>query len=510
MNSTATPDERNAIVAYLDHALTETAERSAAAEQFSIENKWPDDIELTDVASAIRHVYLQAERDALLSGETAEERWAVLDSAIHRILQTERQRIISEQSGSEILPDRSEVALLKQQIANLLQYKKLFLQLNDQFETLLAEKPATPSLGINYEKPVTSTVNFNELQSLTGEQNEMVQQLQSALYQLEIEDSELRARLFEQIEQLKKLERMLHESQDCMSMLERETDRLTQENEAIRAELTQANSHKSTQKVDDVTEIIQLRNEIEEATQSAFTAMMANADLGVVILFLMRSFEIVEPDNIVHELFRACQSYGVLATVQIRYEGKSLNYSDGAAVARSNDINMIEKLKSSSRFNQFKDTILINSETVSLVATKLPTQDTERMSRLKDNLSTLVTGADSRVKALGTDQKFVRQRKSLETLVKTTHKALQSIEKGFREQSAQTANSYNRILKDFGSVLSPLSLPGDQKALLIRVLEQGRMQLLSAQSSKLNSDFTAIITQLNSSYDRGSIPEFKQ
>ncbi|HET8705997.1 MAG TPA: hypothetical protein VFM46_06825, partial [Pseudomonadales bacterium] len=349
-----------------------------------------------------------------------------------------------------------------------------------------------------------SSVNFNELHNLSGEQNELVQQLQDALYQLEIEDTQLRSRLFEQIDQLKKLERMLQESQDCMSMLERETDRLTLENEALKNELSHA-GNASGQNVDEVTEIIQLRKEIEDATQSAFTSMMANADLGVVILFLMRSFEIEEPEAIVQELFRACQSYGVLATVQIRYDGKTLNFSDGSSLIRTSDISIIEKFKTAARFNQFKDTVFVNSDTVSLVATKLPLQDADRMSRLKDNLSTLITGADSRVKALNTETKFGRQRKSLETLVKTTHKALQSIEKGFREQTTQTANSYNRILKDFGSVLAPLSLPGDQKALLIKVLEQGRAQLLSAQSSKLNSDFSAVIAQLNSSFDRNAL-----
>jgi len=496
------PDNRDTIVAYFDQALAETASRSTLALQFAIENQLPAEADLSDIASAIRHVYLQAERDALLAGETPEQRWAVLDNAVHRILETERQRIANV--DEPFIPDRSETALLKQQIANLLQYKKLFQQLSDQLDNLMAEPAGqAEALRLNFDAPSISSVNFNELQALSGEQNELVQQLQDALYQLEIEDSQLRARLFEQIDQLKKLERMLHESQDCMSMLERETDRLTQENEALRNQLDSSNG--TTQSVDEVTEIIQLRKEIEDATQAAFGAMMANADLGTVILFLMRSFELELPEQIVQELFRSCQAYGVSATVQIRFDGKTLNFSDGSPVIRSNDVAIIEKFKTTTRFNQFKDTLFANSDSVSVVASKLPLQDNERMSRLKDNLSTLVAGADSRVKALNTDAKFNRQRKSLETLVKTTHKALQSIEKGLRDQSVQTANNYNRILKDFGLVLGPLDLPGDQKALLIKVLEQGRTQLLNAQSNKLNSDFSAVISQLNASFDRGSL-----
>lgn len=497
-------NERETLIAYFDQALSETASRSALAETFAIENKFPEDADLSDVVSAIRHVYLQAERDAILSGESATERWAVLDSAIHRILESERQRI-SEEQAIPFIPDRSETALLKQQISNLLQFKKLFYQINDQLDTLLEEKANAPAVTLNYDAPTPSSVNFNDLHALSGEQDELVQQLQDALYQLEIEDTQLRSRLFEQIDQLKRLERMQQESKDCMSMLERETDRLTQENEALKNELQKAADTHSAQSVDEVTEIIQLRKEIEDATQSAFTSMMANADLGAVILFLMRSFEIEEPDTMVQELFRACQSYGVLATVQVRFDGKTLNFSDGSSLIRQSDVSIIEKFKSASRYNQFKDTLFVNSDSVSIVATKLPLQDADRMSRLKDNLSTLITGADSRIKALSTDVKFSRQRKSLETLVKTTHKALQSIEKGFREQTAQTANSYNRILKDFGMALGPLALPGDQKAMLIKVLELGRTQLLSAQSTKLNSDFSAVISQLNSSFDRGAL-----
>lgn len=152
--------------------------------------------------------------------------------------------------------------------------------------------------------------------------------------------------------------------------------------------------------------IIEHRRQLQElaaqsssAQQVAFTAMITMGDLGAVIEFLRQSTSCKTYSCIAELLIEAMSNAGLRGAVQVRGHNGLLNTtSDGRMSPLQTSV--LETLRDIGRIFEMGSRAIINYHHVSVLVENLPTQEPDKVGRLRDHLAVLVEAADMRVAGL--------------------------------------------------------------------------------------------------------------
>lgn len=142
-----------------------------------------------------------------------------------------------------------------------------------------------------------------------------------------------------------------------------------------------------------------LAQQSSNAQQIAFTAMISMGDLGVVIDFLRQTTVSKTYHGIAQLLLDAMHTWGLRGAVQIRGKRGQINLtSDGQMSPLQNSV--LETMREMGRIFEMGPRAIINYEKVSLLVENLPTQDPDKVGRMRDHLAVLAESTDMRIGAL--------------------------------------------------------------------------------------------------------------
>jgi len=142
-----------------------------------------------------------------------------------------------------------------------------------------------------------------------------------------------------------------------------------------------------------------LRYEARSAKSTAFVALKAAAEIGVVLDFIRASSNCRGVADVLIQLRKSVAEFGLDSVVQIKSGGQSLCLSEkGYDVPL--DISILNHVRHQGRIFEFQTRAVFNYDSVSLLATDMPREDEDRCGRLRDHLALLVEAADAWVRAL--------------------------------------------------------------------------------------------------------------
>jgi len=155
--------------------------------------------------------------------------------------------------------------------------------------------------------------------------------------------------------------------------------------------------HKVSALLQHSTAIESLANQSRTAQQVAFTAMTSMGELGVLMDFMRQSAGCTTPEAVADVLLTALAAYGLHGVVQVRSSHAGTLDKSNASQASPLQAVVMASLRDMGRIFVFGSRGIINYERISLLVHNLPTDDEERLGRLRDNLALLAEGAETRL-----------------------------------------------------------------------------------------------------------------
>lgn len=132
------------------------------------------------------------------------------------------------------------------------------------------------------------------------------------------------------------------------------------------------------------------------AQQIAFTAMTSMGDLGVVIEFLRKTTLCKDYASLAGELVKAMQAWNLRGAVQIRGQNGNFNVaSEGRMTPLQQSV--LETMRDMGRIFEMGSRAIINYDRISLLVENLPTDDPDKVGRLRDHLAVLAESTDMRI-----------------------------------------------------------------------------------------------------------------
>ncbi|MFT5593118.1 MAG: CheY-like chemotaxis protein [Oceanicoccus sp.] len=241
----------------------------------------------------------------------------------------------------------------------------------------------------------------------------------------------------------------------------------------------------------------QLQAQVKQATELAFIAMSDTSDLGINIQFLLEVHQCSNLDELGMRLLQAVNAYGLKASVQLRSEIGTKNM-DASGMVRELESKLMWELQHDGRYIDFGKRSVMNYEHVSVLVKDMPVDDEKKYGALKDNLFSLLQGADARLKALENVQQVEDQQKMVRSLSLKMQTMMEEIDEGYQDVMKNIADVVESMSDGINEVIVNLGLHEDQERALEKVMEYGLQttNMVFSKGLKLDENFQHVIKEL--------------
>lgn len=173
-------------------------------------------------------------------------------------------------------------------------------------------------------------------------------------------------------------------------------------------------------------EKLALREQAGFAQRTAFSAMTSMGELGIVLDFLRRSFACTDAHALATALLGALAQYDLQGAVQVRLGNEEFSLSaEGSNLPLESAV--LNHVRDQGRIFEFGKRSVYNFGGITLLVKNTPIDDPERCGRLRDNLATLVEGADARRQAIEVENRNNRTRDGIGAALADIHTALDGL-----------------------------------------------------------------------------------
>jgi CheY-like chemotaxis protein len=135
------------------------------------------------------------------------------------------------------------------------------------------------------------------------------------------------------------------------------------------------------------------------AQKIAFTAMISMGDLGVVIEFLRKTTLCKDYSSLAQELMAAMSAWNLRGAIQIRGQNGSIHLASAGRMSPLQQ-SVLDTMRDMGRIFEMGSRAIINYERVSLLVENLPTEDPDKVGRLRDHLAVLAESTDMRISGM--------------------------------------------------------------------------------------------------------------
>lgn len=233
------------------------------------------------------------------------------------------------------------------------------------------------------------------------------------------------------------------------------------------------------------------------AQQVAFTAMTSMGDLGVIIDFMRQSAASRDYASLSNDLVAAMTAWGLQGAVQVRGVSGELNQSVGDHTSPLQD-SVMGTLRDMGRIFEMGSRAVVNFLHVSLLVQNLPTDDPDKVGRLRDHLALLGESADARVEALDAASQHFQQQLEIGETLQDLRSLVMTLSKRTKENHSTTQNRVVELLDAFQRSLSNMGLTELQESYVREMVRMGTDDLLNCfeEAHLIEQDFASIFLRL--------------
>jgi CheY-like chemotaxis protein len=181
-----------------------------------------------------------------------------------------------------------------------------------------------------------------------------------------------------------------------------------------------------------------LAEQIAEAEMLS-SLVMANMDeTGILLQFMSKLIAMESAAEISTELLELLRRYGLDGVVQTRVGGVTHTQS-AAGSDLPLEISVIEHVRDQGRIFEFRRRCVHNFERVTLMINNLPLENADFCGRLRDHLSVAAQGADSRLKALQSEDSSRRAQAAILAALQSVGSTIIELRVARKDESAMSS-----------------------------------------------------------------------
>lgn len=241
-----------------------------------------------------------------------------------------------------------------------------------------------------------------------------------------------------------------------------------------------------------------LENNADEAMKTALTAITSTNEIGMVLQFLSATFHCMDYDSLAQLIVDTIAAFGYRSTVQIRAEGKETNKCSEAAI-NPLEVAVINRISGEDEHLDIGPRTIMNFKHLSILVKGMPINDEEEYSRVKENMSVIAEGAETRINAIEA-QNALLGRAGLFEVMQHAHSVLNELNSRQGEQKQKWDSCMEQLSKSFAHQLQDANLEEPQVSTVLQLLENAQSEVLTnfQGEDELPADISNVIEELQS------------
>lgn len=242
------------------------------------------------------------------------------------------------------------------------------------------------------------------------------------------------------------------------------------------------------------------KQELKKISDNAVEALMDNlTDIGELALvgrFLRQSAAVNSLQDLAAMVFDCLGEFNLDCSLLIVAEAENLFwFSDD--IDRPMEKQILKSLHGQDRLVSFGTRLAINSDKATILIRNIP-QETEKVDRLRDNLTILTEGLDTRILGMQAADKLQQRRRELADLVELSGQGLKQIDELRDIQQARSRHIFSTLGSDMERSIARLDLTQRQHAALMKSVKTAAGRIKSQRHEDEDIDVLSrrIIDQL--------------
>jgi len=221
----------------------------------------------------------------------------------------------------------------------------------------------------------------------------------------------------------------------------------------------------------------QLKTNITQATKTTLEAMSSSAELGKIVRFIKRSYQISTIDNLASELNQVLRELDLNTSVMFIHQNTHHFYSTHKEIVAPLEQELITMMHEGNRITDFGCRTQINYPQVSLLIKNMPLEDRNRYGRIKDGIPFLLEAIDAKLKIISAEQAFKKQNEALSKVVGAVQTTLGNVSHLFSNNQKDVSNVMTQLNVDLSLQLNNLGLEEDQEKFILDRVEESSEKL---------------------------------
>ncbi|MFT4924792.1 MAG: CheY-like chemotaxis protein [Phenylobacterium sp.] len=231
----------------------------------------------------------------------------------------------------------------------------------------------------------------------------------------------------------------------------------------------------------------QLNDQMESASQAAFSSMQQSSELGQLINFFTDTLEIHDLNRLYQASASFVACFGSGLAVEFRIAGKMVQLPSDKVSTLESEI--LELGRSAKRIITFGGNLLLNSKWCSILIKKMPTHDEELCGRLRDHYAILLGIVDSRLMLMeSVAQRATERDKAVVQLSSALDIGFGRIQDQLGEQERKSEEILQKLESSLSINLVSLGLSEDQEEAIFAMVNDTREEFESMMGMSIGID----------------------
>jgi len=208
-----------------------------------------------------------------------------------------------------------------------------------------------------------------------------------------------------------------------------------------------------------------LSGQLQFAQSTAFDAMINASEMGQVVGYLRNLFHVKTPLEINHTTLQFIQELNLNAVVRSVCNQQFYFNSVGGAVTPMEQ-DLMELLAKEDRIFSFNNRMQVNFDNISILVKNMPTEDENKMGRLRDLIPIGLEGADNCLLSLGLKDKAEASEKLADAIHVIDH-TTQEINHDIQQLTGRCGDALNALKETINAKVPFMGLEESQEVLIV-------------------------------------------
>ncbi|MFC3033138.1 PleD family two-component system response regulator [Pseudoalteromonas fenneropenaei] len=249
----------------------------------------------------------------------------------------------------------------------------------------------------------------------------------------------------------------------------------------------------------------QLVQQVEDATNTAFSAMVTSSEMGQIVNYIEQIGEINQLGELAQALIMCLSSFGLSCNIELRTNDTRQHFST-SGICSPIVIELFEILKGKGRLHEFTNRILVNYEQISILILNMPNDDPDKRGRIRDHICFITSVTEQQLRAIVTRDRLLTQQQNLNEVIGMVHNKFHTLVSMLDSNRKDNEAVFKELQEEFEQRIPSMGLDEDQeifiyskldKAIQRSIAREGAVADVKSAFKEIESDLALLAQHVN-------------